>query len=772
MASRSPSVRLLERDLSTYTVTESNTILAIVGYASYGPIMSPQTTTSLKEFQDSFGEGATNAPWSYLGAYRAFNQTNNVVFMRVADETLAAEAEKNVRTFERGRPGSVTYDTNQFVSLDVATQADKYFSFTVGGKDAYFTTPNTASVTTDELVSRMNTAAGETVGFSIIGDSYTSLSSSSGLTAGTTYAFDITVDSGSPTTISFSSSGTTISDLISDLQTALFGLDVLVAYDSAAEGIKISSTLSTGTGSALLLETPTTGDDIFSTLTSATLYEVDGRDAIVGVTFENVSGDLKVSLAGSNLTSIDNNTPILGASVEDDVNGFLDLATATTLTYVPAGSQDDGYVINFKALYPGTYGKNIQVQKSSIINDFDGSTSHNIEILFKGDVVETFSGVSLDSEEENYFVSLINETKENGGSQLVSVEVTDPTTPPSTTVVPFTDGLYTLGSKDFSYEVSYKTDSSDYDYRVGNDGIPEDAESERVLFLEALSTGADSPMMNTESYDYHILITPDTQDSVIQDAALTLANAEGRKDFIYIVDPPMGLKYNEVKDWHNGKYPGRVAALNSSYGALYWSWQKDVNPTDGRIVDVPPSVFMAEKYLEVDNTFGPWYPPAGDVRGRLVSQGYEASPSFAQREQLYGDFNAINPIVNFSSKGLLVYGQKTLLRDNSALNRVNVRRMVIFIKKLIKRAMDSMLFEPHNPDSWRRATNSITSILEPIRQRNGIDQYSVTIDGSTNTPDLIAQSIMSGIIKIVPVGTIEIIELTLQVNRAGSSLEE
>ena len=175
--------------------------------------------------------------------------------------------------------------------------------------------------------------------------------------------------------------------------------------------------------------------------------------------------------------------------------------------------------------------------------------------------------------------------------------------------------------------------------------------------------------------------------------------------------------------------------------------------------------------LEVDNSYGPWYAPAGDLRGKISAFDYEGSPSLAERDTMYGDLNALNPIVNFASKGLEIFGQKTLLRATSALNRINVRRMVIYAKKLIKRAMDGLVFEPHNADSWARATNLINSILEPIRQGNGLADYRVTIDDTTNTASLIQQSIMAGTIQLVPVGTIEIIELDIQIQAAGTTIE-
>ena len=98
--------------------------------------------------------------------------------------------------------------------------------------------------------------------------------------------------------------------------------------------------------------------------------------------------------------------------------------------------------------------------------------------------------------------------------------------------------------------------------------------------------------------------------------------------------------------------------------------------------------------------------------------------------------------------------------------------MAIYVKKLIRQAMEGMIFEPHNSDSWARATNLINRILEPVRQDNGIDDYRVVIDSSTNTEDLIGQGIMSGVVTIVPVGAIEVIDLTINFLNPGASITE
>ncbi|RKX72541.1 MAG: hypothetical protein DRP49_08840, partial [Spirochaetes bacterium] len=336
--------------------------------------------------------------------------------------------------------------------------------------------------------------------------------------------------------------------------------------------------------------------------------------------------------------------------------------------------------------------------------------------------------------------------------------------------VDFQDGLYVLGVGDDAWTTA-DADFTEYDHVVGRDGFDDDAATgaNEALFITELAVTGD--LGNVELFDYHILITPDEGDETVQDAAIALTAT--RQDFVYVVDPPVGLLYSEVADWHNGVGNlGRSTALDTSYGILYWSWLKDYNDDTKEYVWCPPSVFIAEKLMEVDRLYGSWFAPAGDLRGRITAADYELSPSFLQRELLYGDFNAVNPIVNFVSKGLEIYGQKTLIRENTSLNRVNVRRMIIFAKKLIKKALEAIIFEPHNPDSWRRASNLVVQILEPIRQGGGIDQYSVIIDETVNTPDVIAQNIMKGTIRIIPTNTIEIIEITMQVDKAGASLDE
>jgi phage tail sheath protein FI len=179
----------------------------------------------------------------------------------------------------------------------------------------------------------------------------------------------------------------------------------------------------------------------------------------------------------------------------------------------------------------------------------------------------------------------------------------------------------------------------------------------------------------------------------------------------------------------------------------------------------PPSVFVVEKYIEIDNNYAPWAAVAGDTRGRVIAQGYESSPSQAQRDYMYGGLNAVNPIVNFNSKGLEIYGQKTAYRANSALNRVNVKRLMVYIKKLIRLAMMGFVFEANTTATLSKMTNFINSILEPVRQRNGLSSYKVTFTADATNPNLV-----NGVVKVVPVGTIEFININISVLPTGTTI--
>ena len=459
-----------------------------------------------------------------------------------------------------------------------------------------------------------------------------------------------------------------------------------------------------------------------------------------------------------------------------DLSIFTDCAYADEMTTITAGEGAEEYYnhdnIYFTAKNYGTAnaGENGVVIEQVRNIDISGKEVIKINVYYNKEVVETYNNISLNPNETDpekiYFATAINNSPENGGSKYISVKVVRPATPASTDIE-FPEGTYVLGKG----KISYEDDANAYDYKAGNDGIPTSNPRKSGISLFTKVLGTDSELANTEVYNYHILATPDNGSQVVQDKAMALCEATGES--FYLVDPPQGLAYNEVVKYENGEGNfGRNSALNSSYEGIFHDWLMDYDEDNENYVWCPPSVFILELLLRNDKQYGCWYAPAGDNRGNITAADYASSPSLSQRDYMYGE-NTVNPIVNFASKGLELYGEKTCLRsETSPMSRIHVRRMAIYIKKLIKNALQGFLFEANSPANWARMVSVISQVLEPIKQQDGIDQYMVQIDSSTMTEADLANSTCRGVVKIVPMGSMEVIELSVVYGSFGASIEE
>ncbi len=421
------------------------------------------------------------------------------------------------------------------------------------------------------------------------------------------------------------------------------------------------------------------------------------------------------------------------------------------------------------ANYNSTTGNGCYVTFSTRTNPLytgEGDTTNqkyykDIYIYFDGVNVEKFEDVSYDVTDDDWFMDIINADITNGGSEYISVEWyqvdSDGTLDTDTVWTPVnpTTGTYLI------------PDGSLY-LSNGNDGIPNSG-------IESLVQAGIQTFANPELYNQHIIATPGISASSVINSTKNFVEGAKRRDMLYIIDPPFGLTTNEVADWHNGKSElsgAPTSAINSSYLTTYWSWLKIYDEDNAEYVWVPPSVVMIGKLAEIDNNYNPWAIPAGTTRGKITADDYEYSPDQDERDLIYdinGNLN-INPIVDMPGVGLVIWGQKTLLRDNTALNRLNVRRMVIYAKKLIRTTLKGFMFEPNESETWARVTTAISNILEPIRQDGGITAYEVVFDETTTTPSIQDQNIMSGIIRVTPVKAVEAIELTFGITAQGVTL--
>lgn len=217
--------------------------------------------------------------------------------------------------------------------------------------------------------------------------------------------------------------------------------------------------------------------------------------------------------------------------------------------------------------------------------------------------------------------------------------------------------------------------------------------------------------------------------------------------------------------------------LNSSYGAAYYPWVKVRDDQTGNIVTMPPSVVALGVLANTERAADVWFAPAGFNRGGLSQGaggltvvGVEQKLTSRNRDDLY-DVN-INPIASFPAEGIVVFGQKTLQATPSALDRINVRRLMIFVKRGISRIASATLFQPNVTATWNDFKSRADSFLSDVKVRFGVDDFRVILDETTTTADLVDRNIMYAKIFIKPTRAIEFIAIDFVITRSGASFED
>ena len=231
---------------------------------------------------------------------------------------------------------------------------------------------------------------------------------------------------------------------------------------------------------------------------------------------------------------------------------------------------------------------------------------------------------------------------------------------------------------------------------------------------------------NPEAVNVDVITTPGwSDDKVIREC---LSMCESRGDCIYIIDAPFGLSAQEVMSWSNGTGSYTHKGYDSSYGALYWPWLKVADTFTKKDIWLPPSGFVAAQYAYNDSVGYPWTAPAGLDRGVLSKPiGLELSPTKGERDAVYGNRNIVNPIINLLTNGIVIWGQKTTQRKPSALDRVNVRRLMNYIKKTINESLRYFVFEQNDSSTWERLVLTIEPKLSSIKTARGIYDYKMSI---------------------------------------------
>ena len=209
-------------------------------------------------------------------------------------------------------------------------------------------------------------------------------------------------------------------------------------------------------------------------------------------------------------------------------------------------------------------------------------------------------------------------------------------------------------------------------------------------------------------------------------------------------------------------------AIDSNYVGSYYPWVKTIDINTNKLTAVPPSVLLPGIYAANDRLAAEWFAPAGLNRGGIVGAVSVLNRlTHAERDTLYE--NKVNPIASFPGEGIVAFGQKTLQDKASALDRINVRRLLIKVKKFVASTSRFLVFEQNTAQTRNRFINTVQPYLEGVQQRQGLYAFKVVMDETNNTPDVIDRNILAGQIFLQPTKTAEFIVIDFNILPTGAS---
>ncbi len=394
-------------------------------------------------------------------------------------------------------------------------------------------------------------------------------------------------------------------------------------------------------------------------------------------------------------------------------------------------------------------------------------------------VVEQYNNLSLDPYSSNYISKVIGDVdhtlvndgsdyyiQESGSyanaSRFVRVKQVNYNTPryfdnTGTAKNEFTGSLPVVGSGSFSGAVGLNIPTGRAANYYNNISSADSQGLEGTDYTNAISL-----MSNVDEYKYNVIAVPGLLNSEHSTQITSIVNNTiARGDSISVVDL---VKYNTAI----ASAITQASGFDSSYAATYWPWLQTIDPNIGEQVWVPASTMIPGVYAFTDASSDPWFAPAGITRGGLgqVTRA-ERKLSAGNRDDLY-EAN-INPIATFPQSGVVVFGQKTLQKRASALDRINVRRLLISLKSFISQIADNLVFEQNSASTRNNFLSQVNPYLESVQQRQGLYAFKVVMDDTNNTPDVVDRNELIGQIFIQPTRTAEYIMLDFNVLPTGAT---
>jgi hypothetical protein len=465
----------------------------------------------------------------------------------------------------------------------------------------------------------------------------------------------------------------------------------------------------------------------------------------------NVPANPVVSLTNEVQTATGNVT------VTESTAGARIAVTGMTGGVTPAFGADTP-VLLVSAATPGSWGNEVRVRTQA--TTVMGAPAGRFDLLVEApvdnegtlQVVERFKNLSNDENSDRFVELIVNEgvRGEVRASTYITVSAIQPYEPNLGQIV--TLGVLTVGADGIS-------DLTTADYIGTSSG--------------AIATGLKAAE-NAERVDFNVLMIPGMSHKDV--VAAMISTAVFRDDCVALIDPPFGLTVTQVIDWHNGdafEIPNSpTAPLDTNVGIMAWSWGRVFSDYLKKNIWLPPSVGLITVFAFADNNPGPWLAPAGHKRGVLpVFDRVELSPMLADRDQLLGGNNRINPFVEFISpnaQSIVFYGNRTLQRGPGLLDSIHVKRMVIYLKKLVVEAVRFLHFDPNNSQTRRDFEQLVQPLINALVNAGGLEADStVKCDDENNPPEVRAQRKMVGQLFLRPIDAAESIEIEFAVFSTG-----
>ena len=747
----SPGVLARENDQSFIQGQPVEAGAAIVGPAVKGPVGIPTLVTSFSEYQSIFGGAVTSGSSEYT--YLTSISANNY-FSQGGNSLLVTRVTK----------GTFTDATSSDLYNSVETGELSLKSLSVSGGVRGVAATYTSIPLTGSLVGSGGTATVvKGIGQGILTGSADALLAS--ITTDAVGAPDQSYPT-IPTTTDGTGSGAILTLGVTGGTGTISSVSVTTQGSGYASGDKLFVTGS-AIGSSQNIEFTLVDNDFevrvdsFTVVSAGTGYAVGetisiGNESLGGgtdISYNLVADDI-VNQTPFVLSTLSEGT-IMNSSGSEVGNGALASGSVDNIRYEIATSNASS----------GTF---------SLIIRRGNDTHRNKSIL------ETWGNLSLDPKAPNYIEKVIGNTSysvvtdgtdsyvQSSGeytnkSKYIRVKSVTSKTPDyfnnaGTAKTEFTASLPQVGSGSFSGATGdlFGAGAKFYDKITPSD----------IQGLAATDYNASiSLLSNKDDYKFNLLTAPglNHSDHATQTTSLVTV-AEGRQDCIAVVDlDGYGTQISTMVI--------NAASFDSSYAATYWPWLQTVDPNTGQVVWVPASTMIPGVYAFTDASSDAWFAPAGLTRGALgnVTKA-ERKLTTTNRDSLY-EAN-INPIATFPGSGVVVFGQKTLQKRASALDRVNVRRLLIALKGYISQVSDNLVFEQNTIATRNTFLAQVNPYLESVQQRQGLYAFKVVMDDTNNTPDVIDRNQLVGQIYLQPTRTAEFIMLDFNVLPTGAVFPE